>query len=565
MNFYHLSDKSTKTVAKDDEHHLIGKFDWVYQEELYGRGNFKGYWWQSEGSHIAFLKLDENPLIPFTVMDHLPVHGKSEFTNYPKSGDPNPNVEVGVVDAGNPANVTWVDLSNYKDDEILVSGVTWSGDGTQLMLQVQDREQTWLDFIATDADGKNARVLFRDRTPAWIESPGDPVLLDDGKFLWRSPRTGYSHLYVYDKSGKQISVATEGEWEVRSLIGVDPSKRYCFVTATKDSPLEIHGYRVDLTSGEMVRLTELGSSHSLSFSDDYQYFIDSFSDVSSPTQYALRDQEGTLIRRFNVGSNDAIQYLNVNEPEFVAIKSHNEQPLDAMLIKPPGFDPAKKYPVLVHVYGGPQTPRVKNSFGGANYLWHQMLAQQGYVVCLCDNQSASYRSVKNAWPIHRNLAANEQRDVETGVNWLKRQSWVDGDRIGVWGWSYGGYMTAYLMTHTKMFKMGISGAPVTDWKNYDSIYTERYMGTPQTNPKGYESSSVLYGSAENLHGKMLIIHGTVDDNVHLNNTLQFVKELQYAGKQFDLMLYPSNRHSIRDKKQAAHMRQLMTEYVLDNL
>ena len=269
-------------------------------------------------------------------------------------------------------------------------------------------------------------------------------------------------------------------------------------------------------------------------------------------------------RKLNASIDDRFDYLDVRPPEFVEVSAADGTTLDGMLIRPPDFDPSKKYPVLVHVYAGPQAPRVRNQFSDARYLWHQMMAQQGYVIWMCDNRSASFRNLKNVWPIHKNMAANELKDILLGVDWLKEQPWVDQNRIGIWGWSYGGYMTLYAMTHSKLFAMGISGAPVTDWKNYDAIYTERYMGLPKDNPEGYESASVL-NNAKNLHGELLLIHGTIDDNVHLNNTMQFVKNLQDAGKQFELMLYPSNRHSVKDKKQAAHMRKLMTDFVLDKL
>ena len=212
LNVFDLKSKQTKTIPAESPNHLVGKLDWVYQEELYGRGNFKGFWWQPDGDQIAFLELDETPLTPFVVMDHLPVLGKSEVTNYPKAGDSNPLVRVGVTSAAEPSKIQWIDLSAYKDEEIVVSAVTWSQDGSQLMLQIQNREQTWLDLIATDAQGQNGRVLFRDSTPAWIESPGDPILLNNGDFIWRSPRTGYSHLYRYDKDGKLLKAITEGEW-----------------------------------------------------------------------------------------------------------------------------------------------------------------------------------------------------------------------------------------------------------------------------------------------------------------------------------------------------------------
>lgn len=559
-----LASREIETVAAEGEKQLVGKLDWVYQEELYGRGNFKGYWWQTGGNQIAFLALDETPLIPFAVMDHMPVRGKSEMTNYPKAGDPNPVVKMGVV-GGSPWSINWVDFSGYDESEILISGVSWSSDGQQLLIQVQNREQTWLDLVAVNEKGEEPRLLFRDETPAWIESPGDPVLLNDGDFLWRSPRTGYSHIYRYSADGQLKSAVTEGLWEVRSLLGVSKDKRYCFFTAAKELATEVHAFRQDLNTGDLVDLTPEHGDHSVDFSKDMSFFIDGWSDVKATPRFLLRNSEGTVLREFNGSSDDRIQYFGGTSAEFLEVPSGNEQPMDAMLIKPPNFDPKKKYPVLVHVYAGPQAPRVRNRFGGAQSLWHQMLAQEGYVIWIFDNQSASYRSVKRAWPIHRNFAVNELADIERGVAWLKEHAWVDVDRIGIWGWSYGGYMTAYAMTHSDTFKMGISGAPVTDWKNYDSIYTERYMGLPQDNPEGYFSASVLHGKADALKGDLLLIHGTIDDNVHLNNTVQFVKELQDAGKQFDLMLYPENRHSIRDEKQSAHLRKLMTEFIHDHL
>ena len=566
FHVFELASKQTKTLPAESKNHLVGKLDWVYQEELYGRGNFKGFWWQPDGDQIAFLELDESPLTPFVVMDHLPVLGKSEVTNYPKAGDSNPLVRVGVTSASNPGKVKWVDLSAYADEQIVVSAVTWSQDGTQLMLQVQNREQTWLDLIATDASGGNARVLFRDSTPAWIESPGDPILLNNGDFIWRSPRSGYSHLYRYNKDGKLVKAITEGEWEIRSLLGVDEKNEFVYFTATKDSPLEVHGYRVRLADGQIARLTELGSFHSLDFNDEFSMFVDESSTVSTAPKYALRNADGSLVRTYFEDQVDPVAELNLPAPEFLEIKNpRNDQPMDMALFRPADFDETKKYPLLVHIYAGPQAPKVLNRFRGTDYLWHQMLAQQGYLVLLCDNQSASYRSVKNAWPIHRNLATNELADIETCVDQIKENSWVDDQRIGIWGWSYGGYMTAFALTHSKTFKMGISGAPVTDWTNYDSIYTERYMGTPQTNKAGYNSSSVLHDQAKNLHGELLLIHGTIDDNVHLNNSLQFMQQLQEAGKQFEVMFYPSNRHSVTDQKQRVHLRKLMTDFVLEKL
>ena len=563
----HLLDLQTKKsalVAAENADNLVGKLDWVYQEELFGRGNFKSFWWNPDGDHVAFLSLDESPVLPFTVMDHMPIRGKSEFTNYPKAGDPLPTVKLGVVKSGTADEITWVDLGKYSDIEFLISRVTWSSDGDVLLIQVQNREQTWLDLVATDREGNNPTVLFRDETPAWIESPGDPPFVSGSEFLWISPRNGHSHIYKYSLAGDLLDQLTSGDWEVRSLLGIDANKKYGYYTATKENAIDMHCYRLDLVTGESTQITKGDGSHGVKFSDDFSMFMDSHSSVETPARTILCRNDGEMIRRLNVNSDDRIDYLNLTQPEFMEIKTDDGVLLDAMLIRPPNFDANKKYPVLIHIYAGPQAPRVRNRFGDRAYLWYQMLAQKGYVVWMCDNRSASYRNVKNVWPIHRNMAANELKDIECGVTWLKDQPWVDGDRIGIWGWSYGGYMTLYSMTRSKNFKMGISGAPVTDWRNYDAIYTERYMGLPKDNEEGYKNSSVL-GKAADLHGELLIIHGTIDDNVHLNNTIQFTKELQQAGKQFDMMFYPSSRHSVRDKKQSKHLRRLMTDFILENL
>ncbi len=562
LNFLNLDDRSIQTVKKTDKDNLVGKLDWVYQEELYGRGNFKGFWWHPTENRVVFLSLDEGPVLPFTVMDHLPIRGKSEFTNYPKAGDPLPAVKLGVVDTDSADDVTWVDLSSYSD-ELLISGVSWSQTGDRMVAHVQNREQTWLDFVTAEPNGKNAKAIFRDQTPAWIESPGDPIFLDDSTFLWVSPRSGYRHLYRYKLDGTMEKQLTDGEWEIRSLIGLDKQKKFCFFTAAKESPLEMHLYRLDLANGEIKRLTEKAGSHRVSFSADKSYYLDTWSDFMTMPQTSVHRNDGMEIRKLDVSSDDRFESVQMAQPKLIEIPTDN-QPMDGMLLLPPDFDKSKKYPLFVHMYAGPQAPRVKNGFGGQWYMWHQMLAQQGYAVFIVDPRSCSHRSGKQAWPIFRDFATAECNDILASIEHVKKEGWVDEDRIGIWGWSYGGYMTAFAMTHSDVFKMGISGAPVTDWKNYDAIYTERYMGLPQDNPEGYKRSSVLE-SAENLSGKMLLIHGTIDDNVHLNNTLQLVELLQKAGKQFELMLYPANRHSVRDKEQMKHLRKLMTDFVTENL
>ena len=562
LNFANLERRKIKSVAKENKDNLVGKLDWVYQEELYGRGNFKGFWWHPTEDRVAFLSLDESPVLPFTVMDHLPVRGKSEFTNYPKAGDPLPGIKLGVVETTGSAAPAWIDLSSWPD-ELLISAVSWSQNGDRLIAQIQNREQTWLDVLTTARDGTQPKAIFRDQTSAWIESPGDPIFLPDDTFLWVSPRNGFRHLYQYGLDGTLVGQLTKGEWEIRQLIGLDKERKHCFFTSTKDAPTEMHLYRLNLETQELKQLTQQAGYHAVSFSKDRSYYLDAFSTFDARPVTTVHRSDGTEIRTVNASSDDRFDFVQQVEPKFFTVDTDG-QPIDAMLLLPPDFDKTKKHPLLVHMYAGPQAPRVKNRFGGQWALWHQMLAQRGYPVLIVDNRSCSHRSAKNAWPVFRDFARTELADILQGVEHVKKQGWVDEERIGIWGWSYGGYMTAYAMTRSDVFKMGISGAPVTDWKNYDAIYTERYMGLPKDNEQGYRDSSVLE-TADQLSGKLLLIHGSIDDNVHLNNTMQLVQKLQLAGKQFELMVYPDNRHSVTNKKQLKHLRKLMTDFVLENL
>lgn len=551
-------------VNSEDRTLLAGKLDWVYQEELYGRGNFKGYWWSPDSTQLAFLMLDESEVNRFTIVDHIPPGGNVELQNYPKAGTPNPKVSVGIMNANMSGEVVWVDLSQYDGEQLLVSNVSWQPDGSRLFLQIQNRQQTYLDLVAVNAKTLVPTVLFRDQTPAWIESPGEPQWLADGSFLWLSPRNGYRHLYHYGDDGKQLGPLTEGPWEIRELIAFDPKKKVVYFSAAKENPHDLDAYRLDLSSGQLTRITQGAGTHNLSFNQSMSHFIDAYSSATRPTEYRLFRADGRLLRQLSSSSDDQWKYLNISEPEYLTVPSANSQPLDAMIIRPPDFDATKKYPVLIHTYAGPQAPQVRNRFGGSWFLWHQILAQQGYIIWSLDNQSASYRSSRNVWPVHRDLGRQELADIERGVDWLKQQPWIDSDRIGIWGWSYGGFITAYALTHSDSFKIGIAGAPVTDWRNYDTIYTERLMGLPEENQQGYESSSVVR-AAKNLSGKLLLIHGAIDDNVHLSNSMQLAMALQQAGKQFEWMIYPQNQHAIHNQEQSRHLRQLMFDFVVDNL
>jgi dipeptidyl-peptidase-4 len=542
---------------------LNGRLDWVYQEELYGRGNFEAYWWSPDSSKLAYLRLDENPVPEFTVVDHIPYHQTLEVTPYPEAGDPNPIVQLGVINAAGGAT-RWVDTYKYQSSDFLIVRVSWTPDSKKVVYQAQNREQTFLDLnFAGSDDGKSATVL-RETSKAWVEVIDNPTWLKDGSFLWQSTRNGWSHLYHYTQDGKLVHQVTDGKWEARSIDGVDEEKGLVYFTATEHSHIAPQAYRVKLDGSGLTRLTSTEGSHAVTMSPTTNLFIDKWSDVNTPTQTRLYDADGKLVRVIAENKVEVLKQYKLGATELLQVKTRDGFVMEATMIKPPDFDAKKKYPVLEFTYSGPHAPQVKNGWGGSTYMWHQLMAQQGYIIWILDNRTASGKGAESEWQVYKNFGELELRDLEDGISWLKSQPYVDGSRIGIWGWSYGGFMTSYALTHSQSFKMGIAGGTVSDWRNYDSIYTERYMLTPQNNLEGYKKSSPVT-AAKDLHGKLLLIHGAIDDNVHVANTVQFVYELQKAGKQFQMMLYPKSRHGVTDPLLVKQMRQMMTDYILQNL
>jgi len=542
---------------------LNGRLDWVYQEELYGRGNYGAYWWSPDSTSIAFLRFDENPVPEFTVVDHIPYHQNLEVTPYPKAGDPNPIVTLGVVNAAG-GDIRRIDTFKYQPPDLLISRVAWTPDSKKVVYQAQNREQTFLDVNFADArDGKSANIIH-ETSKAWVAINENPIWLKDGSFIWASERDGWEHLYQYSADGKLLRRITEGKWEVTSIQGVDEENGYIYFTATEHSHIAPHAYRVKLDGSGLTRLTVTEGMHRVDLSPANNYFLDFWSDVNTPQQTRLYDTTGKLVRVIAENKVDALKQYKLGTTELLQVKTRDGFVMEAMMIKPADFDARKKYPVMSFTYSGPHAPQVKNGWGSTTYMWHQLLAQKGYIIWVCDNRTASGKGLESTWPVYKNFGELELRDLEDGLTWLKSQPYVDGTRIGMWGWSYGGYMTSYALTHSQSFKIGIAGGTVADWRVYDSIYTERYMQTPQNNPEGYKKSSPVT-AAKNLHGKLLLIHGAIDDNVHMQNTMQFVYELQKAGKQFELMLYPKSRHGVTDPLLVKHMRQMMTDFILENL
>ncbi|HUG51974.1 MAG TPA: S9 family peptidase [Vicinamibacteria bacterium] len=544
---------------------LNGILDWVYQEEIYGRGHFRAYWWSPDSRHLALLQLRQSRVPTLTLVDDLPRRPQVETQRYPRPGDPNPEVRLGVVSAagGGPR---WIDLSRYAAAEPLVVGVGWSPDGARVVYQVQDRVQTWLDVNVALLSSLGTRTLFRETTRAWVEPHEEGKglrWLPDGGFLWLSERSGFKHVYHYRGDGTLVRPVTGGQWEVRALHGAD-GRGWVYFSGTERSAIGQDVYRVRLDGGGRERLSAASGTHAAQFNDAFSLYLDTWSDVTTPPQVRLHREDGAEVRVVDENPVPALATFRLAPPEFLQVPARDGFVLEAMLLRPPGFDPSRRYPVYQHTYGGPRSPSVKNAWGNTTYLFHQLLAQRGVVVWICDNRSASSKGAVSAWPSYRRFGEGELRDVEDGLDWLRGQPWVDASRIGIHGWSFGGFMVAYALTHSRSFAMGIAGGAVTDWRDYDSIYTERYMGHPRDNAEGYLRSAPREAAAL-LHGRLLLVHSAMDDNVHPRHATRFAGALQKAGRTFRMMLYPQARHTIVDPAQLEHLHALKLEFVEETL
>jgi dipeptidyl-peptidase-4 len=544
---------------------LNGHLDWVYEEEIYGRGKTRAYWWSPDSTAIAFLRLDDAPVPSYPVVDHIPYQPNVEQWDYPKAGDPNPLVKLGIARmTGGPPQ--WVDTTRYPAADQLIVRVTWSQDSRRVVYAVQNRTQTWLELNAADAGTGAPKTLLKESSKYWISADDvePPVWLADGSFLWLSDRSGWRHIYRFKADGTLINQVTNGKWEARTLHGVDERGGWIYFSGTERSPIGGDVYRIRLDGTGMQRVSAAEGTHTAELSPSFAYYTDTWSTVTTPPQTRLHKSDGGEVRTIAANRVAALSEYRLSRPEFMKVTTRDGFVMEAMMIKPPNFDPSRRYPVYQFTYAGPHAQQVKNAWGGSQYMYHQLLAQKGVIVWICDNRTASGKGSESVWPLHKNFGESELRDIEDGLAWLKQQPYVDSARIGIHGWSYGGYMTSYALTHSKSFIMGIAGGTVTDWRDYDTVYTERYMGTPQDNPEGYRKSSPRFAAAD-LHGELLLVHGLIDDNVHVSNTIQLVYELQRAQKPFQLMLYPKSRHGITDPVLVKHLRTTMLNFVLEHL
>jgi dipeptidyl-peptidase 4 len=529
--------KETRLTRDGSPTLLNGQLDWVYPEEL-DLGT--AYWWSPDSKRIAYLQFDISHEPVFPQVDLLTTRARLEPERYPKAGDPNADVRVGVAPAGGGAT-QWMDLGETRG--FLIARVDWLPSGQGLAVQRLNRVQNRLDLLLADPSTGSTSLALRDQDPFWIDVTDSYRFLQDGKhFLWSSGRDGFRHLNLYSMDGKLAHAITRGDWDVTGIAGVDEAAKTVYYVSTAASPLERHLYRVGFDGKHVARLTQTAGMHIISMSPTCDFYLDSESNLSSPRQRTLHAKDGKEKAVYMPPDRAATEELDILPTEIVKVTASDGALLYARLIKPAGFSPGKKYPAIVMIYGGPGSQTVQNTWGGAS--WDQALAARGFVIWQLDNRGSVGRGHRWQTPLFHNLGAKELEDQKEGVRYLESLGFVDPGRLGIYGWSYGGYMTLYALCNApSLFRAGIAGAPVTDWRNYDTIYTERYMGLPQDNPDGYRRSSVVAKAAD-LTAKLLIVHNFGDDNVHFQNTLQMTDALERAGKQFELMVYPQKAHGV---------------------
>jgi len=554
----------TRLTTTGSETLLNGRLDWVYEEEL-GNRDGRGFAWSPDSRKVAFLQLDQSPVVPFPIASFHPVRGEVFWQRYPKAGAANPTVRLGVVNVGNGAAAGPARLVEVRPpDSYIAPQLAWTPDSRAVVYQRLNRPQNELELLLLPLPPSpreplaGSRTVLRETSTSWVNLLMPPLFVDKGRrFLWLSERDGFAHLYNCDLAGSCRQV-TRGRWMVDARVSfaaggrgqgvlVDERSGFVYFRATEKDPRERHLYRARLDGTGFARLTQEDGTHETVVAPDGRHYADVWSDADTPPKAWVSSQDGR--RRFSIEDNDEAPALGFERGRFewVELMAKDGATLYAWLLEPPGFDPSRRYPVVVSVYGGPHAQQVTRSWKTASPLEH-LLASRGFLVWQLDNRGSAARGLAFESVVHRRLGQVELEDQLAGVAHLRSRPWVDPARIGITGWSYGGYLTLYALTHAPgVFAAGVAGAPVTDWTHYDTIYTERYMGAPADNPEGYLASSPLAKAAD-LDAPLLLIHGAADDNVHLANSVAFAGALIEAGRPHRLVVHPGQSHGFRTRK-----------------
>jgi dipeptidyl-peptidase-4 len=538
---------------------INGATDWVYEEEF---SFSKAFFWSPDGNRIAFYRFDESNVKEFQFTEWGDLYPKEYKYKYPKAGEDNSVIKILVYNLDSDST-TEMDIGS--DTDIYIPRIKWTNDPSLLAIQWMNRLQNNLKILLTDVTTGANKVIYDETNKYYIDITDNLTFFEDNKqFIFTSEMDGYNHIYLYSIDGELINQVTKGEWDVTSLKGVDEEKGLVYFTSAEISPLNRELYVVKLNGKGKKKLSDRDGTNRPVFSKSYKYYVNTYSSATTPSYITVNEANGKVIRVLKDNSDllETLAEYDFSFIEFFKFTTSEGVELNGWMIKPPGFNPDKKYPVLMNVYGGPGSQTVKNSWR-AN-MWNQMLAQKGIILVSVDNRGTGARGEEFKKMTYLQLGKYETIDQIEAAKYLGSLNYVDSTRIGIWGWSYGGYMSSLCITKgADYFSMAIAVAPVTNWRYYDNIYTERFMRTPQENPDGYDDNSPINYVSE-LKGKYLIVHGTADDNVHLQNTMDMVTALDDANKQFEMQLYPNSNHGIyTGRNTTMHLYTRLTNFITD--
>lgn len=562
---YDIASKKSTTVTTDGKKNAVinGITDWVYEEEF---AYVRAFDWSKDSKKLAYIRFDESEVPEFSMsIFQKSLYPTIETFKYPKAGEKNSSVSLHIFDE--TSNVTKkVDLGNYND--FYIARLQWTNDSNVLSAQVLNRHQDNLDLLFVDGTTAKAKVVLNEKDKAYVDVTDNLTFLNDNSFIWTSEKDGFNHIYLYDKTGKLKNQVTKGNWGVTSYYGFDEKAKTIFYQSTENGSINRDVFRIALDGKNKVRLSKNTGTNEATFSPNFQFYISTFSSASQPTTYTLNESKtGKEIKVIenNQALASKLTAYNLPSKEFFVLKTAKGNELNAWLIKPKDFDPSKKYPVFMYQYSGPGSQQVNNEWNSTDDYWFMMLTQQGYIVACVDGRGTGFKGADFKKVTQLKLGKYEVEDQIDAAKVIGNYSYVDASRIGIFGWSYGGFMASNcIFQGADVFKMAIAVAPVTNWRFYDSIYTERYMQTPQENPSGYDQNSPI-NHVSKLKGKFLLIHGSADDNVHVQNSMQMMEAMIQADKQFDSQIYPDKDHGIYGGKTRIQLYNKMTNFIKSNL
>jgi len=552
-----LQSKKEKQLTFDGTELILnGHFDWVYEEEF---DIIEGWQWSPDGKYIAFWQIDEREVPEFKIPLYDKLYPEFITIRYPKAGQTNSKVRIGIVHIENGNNI-WFQFNDY---DFYVPRIQWLPDSKQLAIVNLNRLQNHIEIYLGDIDTGKIKKVFDEQNDYWLEIRDDlKFLKNSSQFVWTSENSGFRHIYLNDYETGNNKQITKGDWQIRDVKAVDELNAKIYFTATKSSELENHLYRIDFDGNNLSQLSKEKGWHNVTFSPDSKYYLDKYSNANIPTKSIIFESGGNYISTLAENEMAVLKEFDFSEPEFFKIPLNEKEQLNGWILKPRDFDPKKEYPLLICSYGGPGSQKVKNEWGSVPY-WCRLLSQNDVIIACVDNRGTEGRGADFKKYVYKKLGHLDVQDQIDAARYLGSLEYIDENKIGMYGWSYGGYMSLMcLLQGNDVFKLAVSVAPVTDWRYYDSIYTECFMQTPELNPQGYELGSVM-NYVELLKGKLLLIHGMADDNVHFQNSAELTKELIRQNKQFDMMFYPGYKHSITGKKE--HVFKKITDYILENL